>query len=187
MAALPLLTPSLRLRHFVPDDAPALLRLNGEPTTSRWLPSHVYADLAEAEARTAYLVACYAEPGDPREGPYVLGVEHRQTGQLLGHVGFSPLDDEVEVSYAIAEAARGHGHGALALERACAWAADSFGLPGFIALTAAANEPSRRTLQRAGFVHHRDEDMRFQGSEVHVARYAWHAAGGPAPRRSPDP
>ena len=54
-------------------------------------------------------------PGDPKRGPYVLGVEHLKTGQLLGHVGFSPLDDGVEISYAIAQAWRCRGHGVQAM------------------------------------------------------------------------
>lgn len=121
-------TRRLVLRHFVPEDAPALLRLNGEPTTRAALPSHVYADLSEAEAAVRYLIGCYSSPGDANRGPYVLGVDHRETGQLLGHVGFSPLTGEVEISYAIAEAARGQGYGTEALVAACRWAAATFAL-----------------------------------------------------------
>lgn len=173
MRPLPLHTPSLVLRHFVPEDAPALLHLNREATTGKWLPSHVYRDIAQAVASLAYLIECYASPGDARLGPYVLGVEHRATAQLLGHVGFSPLAGEVEVSYAIAEAARARGYASEALGQACLWAAEAFGLRRLMALTAADNLPSRRTLDRTGFVHAGDEVMRFQGSEQNVSRYVW--------------
>ncbi|HEY9068423.1 MAG TPA: GNAT family N-acetyltransferase, partial [Burkholderiaceae bacterium] len=161
------------LRHFVPDDAPRVMILNNEATTRLWLPSHGYADLDEAAAAMAHLIACCMAPGDPRLGPYVLGIEHRESGTLLGHVGFSPLDDEVEVSYAIAEQARGRGYGTEALAFACRWAAATFSLPRIVAITACANLSSRRTLERAGFVHARTELMRFQGSEQTVCRYAW--------------
>jgi len=100
--ALPVLTPSLILRQFSVEDASAILALNAEPSTKRWLPSHAYGDLAEAREAMEYLVSCYSVPGHPQRGPYVLAVAHRQSAALLGHVGFSPLDDEVEVSYAIA-------------------------------------------------------------------------------------
>lgn len=152
-----------------------MMLLNGEPSTRRWLPSHVYADLEEAAARMRYLVACYASPGDPRAGPYVLAVEHNASGQLLGHVGFSPFDGEVEVSYAIAESARGKGYGAEALQHASRWAAAQFKLPSLLALTEAENAVSRRTLERAGYVHVADEVMRFQGSPQSVSRYRWQA------------
>ena len=169
----PLHTPSLVLRHFVPEDAPVVMNLNSEATTRRWLPSHVYPDLAQAVTSLAYLISCYSSPGDARLGPYVLGVEHRETAQLLGHVGFSPLEGEVEVSYAIAEGARGRGYATEALAEACIWAVGVFGLRRLIALTASANLPSRHTLDRVGFFHSGDEAMRFQGSEEQVSRYVW--------------
>lgn len=170
---LPIDTPALRLRHIVVDEAVRMMALNGEPTTRRWLPSHVYANADEAVDRLQYLIACYASPGDPRLGPYVLAVDHLASGRLLGHVGFSPFDDDVETSYAIAEDARGRGYGSEALRHACRWAAERFGLPRILALTESANEPSRRTLDRAGFVHDGDTVMRFQGTPQEVSRYVW--------------
>ena len=181
MRPLPLQTSSLTLRHFVLEDAPQLQRLNGEASTRHWLPSHVYSDPAHAQAAVARLIACYATPGDARQGPYVLGVALRRTGELLGHVGFSPLAGEVEVSYALAEAARGHGHATEALGEACRWAADAFTLSSIIAITASANRASRRVLDRVGFSHRGDEAMLFQGSEQPVSRYAWSPPGPAAP------
>src|SRR5262249_23651742 len=116
-----------------------------------------------------------ASPGNPRLGAYVLGVEDGATGQLLGHVGFSPLGGEVEVSYAIAEYARGRGYGSEALGNACRWVAGTFAVDEIIAITATANTASRRTLARASFVHAKDEVMRFQGTEQPVSRYVWRA------------
>lgn len=176
MTSLPLRTPSLRLRHIVVDEAVRMMALNGEPSTRRWLPSHVYADTAEATDRMRYLIGCYSAPGDPRLGPYVLAVEHTASGALLGHVGFSPFDGDVEVSYAIAEDSRQRGYGAEALHHGCRWAAQTFGLPRILALTESENLPSRRTLERAAFVHDEDLLMRFQGSPQRVSRYVWRPA-----------
>lgn len=173
MRSLPIRTSSLTLRHFVSADAPLLLRLNGEESTRHWLPSHVYPDLSHARTAVDYLIGCYSSPGDARHGPYVLGVELHRTGELLGHVGFSPLDGEVEVSYAIAESARGHGYAAEALVEACGWAANAFALSSLTAITASANLASRRALDRAGFLYRADETMRFQGTEQRVSRYVW--------------
>lgn len=179
MPDLPLATPSLRLRRLVLADAPRLLALNAEPSTRRWLPSHVYPDRAAADAALRFLVSAYDSPGDPRRGPYVLAVDDGASGELLGHVGFSPLDGEVEVSFALAESARGRGSGSEALRHGCDWAVDSFALPGIVAVTAIDNAASRRTLERAGFVHERDETTRFQGQEALVSRYR---RRGPPPR-----
>ena len=149
------------------------MALNGEESTRTWLPSHVYKTRAEAVDRVAYLIRQYASPGNPKLGAYVLGVTHGQSGALLGHVGFSPLREDVEVSFAIAEAARGRGYATEALTRACSWATQTFGMSQVIAVTAAANEASRRTLVRASFMHAGDEVMRFQGIEQPVSRYRW--------------
>ena len=173
MTSLPISTPSLRLRHIVVGEAARMMELNGEPSMRRWLASHVYADAREAAERMAYLVSCYSSPGDPRRGPYVLAVDHLASGLLLGHVGFSPFDDDVEVSYAIAESHRRRGYGSEALNRACQWAATSFGLPRLLAITEYENAPSRLTLDRAGFVHGQDSVMRFQGVEQQVSHYTW--------------
>ena len=175
MQGLPRPTPSLRLRHFVREDAPVIMALNAEASTRRWLPSHVYATPDDAFSALAFLISCYSAPGRPQLAPYVLAVEHRETTRLLGHVGFSPLGGEVEVSYAIAESARGRGHGAESLINACNWIADVFTVSRVVAVTANANVASRRTLERASFVHMEDEDMVFQGNQQTVSRYCWHA------------
>lgn len=171
MQGLPLETPSLRLRRLVPEDAAPFMVLNAEPSTRHWLPSHVYPTLEDASSRLGFLISCYSAPGHPQRGPYVLAVEHVDSRQLLGHVGFSPLDDEVEVSYAIAESARGLGLGTEALDLACRWLGRAFNLPSVTAITDLENIPSRRLLERTHFVHLHDETMHFQGVHQVVSRY----------------
>lgn len=172
---LPIRTPALVLRHFVAADVPVIGALNGEVSTRRWLPSHVYATQEAAAAAIGFLMSCYAEPGDPRLAPYVLAIEHGDEGKLLGHVGFSPFDGEVEISYAIAESARGRGHATEALVHACDWLAGAYGVTSVLAVTASENLASRRTLDRASFAHVRDEVMLFQGASEAVSRYRRHA------------
>ena len=177
MQGLPLETRSVRLRHFVTEDAAPMMALNAEPSTRRWLPSHVYPTLEDAASRLRFLIACYSAPGHPQRGPYVLAVERRDGAKLLGHVGFSPLDDEVEVSYAIAESSRGRGYGTEALVHACSWLAAEFGVSRILVLTESANVSSCRLLDRAFFVRVHQSLMMFQGEEQMVSRYYWHSPG----------
>ena len=124
-----------------------------------------------------FLISCYSAPGHPQRGPYVLAVEHQHGAKLLGHVGFSPFDDEVEVSYAIAESSRGRGYGTEALVHACKWIADAFSVSRVLAITESANVGSRRLLDRASFVRVHEGVMMFQGHEQLVSRYYWHQPG----------
>ena len=180
MHGLPKSTPSLQLRHYVQDDALEAMVLNAEPSTRRWLSSHVYATADEALSRLRYLISSYIEPGHPQLGPYVLAVTETRTARLIGHVGFSPLDHEVEVSYAIAESARGRGYGVEALTGACHWVASTFSVLRIVALTDVENSSSRRFLERASFAHVQDEEMLFQGVRQAVSRYIWHAPVQPS-------
>lgn len=177
MQGLPLETPSLRLRHFVPEDAAPMMALNAEASTRLWLPSHVYPTLEDASSRLVFLISCYSAPGHPQRGPYVLAVEHKDEATLLGHVGFSPFNDEVEVSYAIAESSRGRGYGTEALVHACNWLADAFAVSRVLALTESANMISHRLLDRASFVRVHEAVMMFQGHQQLVSRYYWYPPG----------
>ena len=56
--SLPINSPSLRLRHILVEEAVRMMELNDEPTTKRWLPSHVYLDASEATSRMRYSYSC---------------------------------------------------------------------------------------------------------------------------------
>src|SRR5262249_42494135 len=106
--------------------------------------------------------------GNPAEGPYVLAIEHRTDGTLIGHVGFSPLENEVEIGFSIAARYQRRGFAAEAIGAASRWVFRSFGLRKILAVASAANIASMRTLRRAGFVQAQDRVMNFQGKEEEV-------------------
>jgi len=91
---------------------------------------------------------------------------------LIGHVGFSPLDDEVEIGFSIAQNYQRRGLAAEAILAASRWALQTFELDRIIAVTSAGNMASKRTLERAGFAYEGDEAMNFQGTEQDVSVYA---------------
>jgi RimJ/RimL family protein N-acetyltransferase len=169
---LPIITESLLLRQFVPEDAAAALLLSNEQGFREWLPSQVYADEAEARSVLESLISQYIAPANPRLGPYVLAIEHRVDRQLIGHVGFSPIDQDVEIGFAIAERYQRRGLAIEAILAGSRWAFDKFELPRILAITRQTNQASRRALERAGFEHEEDRIMRFQGTQEPVSVYA---------------
>ena len=168
---LPLETQSLSIRAFVPRDAAGIFLLSTEEGYRTWLPSQVYADESQARSVLEFLIAKYSDPGDPRIGPYVLAIEHRMDQALIGHVGFSPFEEDVEIGFAIAQAYQGRGLATEAVLAGTRWALEAFGLKRILGIAAAANEASRRTLENAGFVRERDSRMMFQGAEQMVSVY----------------
>ena len=168
---LPIETPSLLLRHFALGDAPAALFLSNEAASRTWLPSQVYRDHEHALSALAFLIRHYPTPGNPQHGPYVLAVEHRASGALIGHVGFSPLEDEVEIGFSIAQDYQRRGLATEAIIAASRWAFEAFALDQIVAVTPAANTASKRTLARAGFVFKEDKSMNFQGVVQDVSVY----------------
>jgi RimJ/RimL family protein N-acetyltransferase len=173
MRRLPIETASLTLRALVPGDAPKVFRMSQEHGMRTWLPSQVYRDQAHAASVVASLISQYGVPGDPRLGPYVLGVQAGSAGELVGHVGFGPLGEAVEVGFAIESVHQRKGIATAAVRAACGWAADAFSIATIVGVTAARNGASQGVLLRAGFVRQKEELMRFQGLEQSVILFAF--------------
>jgi ribosomal-protein-alanine N-acetyltransferase len=170
---LPVETASLTLRAFVPEDAPKVFQMSQEEGMRTWLPSQVYRDEAHAASVLASLISQYSVPGDPSIGPYVLGVQVRSAGELVGHVGFGPSGEAVEVGFAIESVHQRKGIATEAVRAACEWAADSFSIATILGITAAQNSASQGVLLRAGFARQREDVMHFQGLEQPVIFFAF--------------
>jgi [ribosomal protein S5]-alanine N-acetyltransferase len=179
LGQLPIETTSLTLRAFVPEDAAKIFQMSQEEGMRTWLPSQVYRDEAHAASVLASLMSQYTIPGDPARGPYVLGVELRSTRELIGHVGFSPFEEAVEVGYAIEAAHQRKGFATEAVRAACEWAASAFSIPTILGVTAAQNSASHGVLLRAGFTRQKETVMRFQGLEQPVIFFAFTGAQEP--------
>src|SRR3569623_403596 len=89
------------LRAFTLADVRKLLAMSAEEGMRRWIPDQVYRDEQHAEQVARALIAHTDRAPDPRAHPYVLGIEHEESGTLIGHVGLSPARGSVEIGYAI--------------------------------------------------------------------------------------
>jgi len=153
------------------EDVEEIFRLSHEAAYRTWLSNQVYNDASEARAAIEFLVAKYSDPGNPRLGPYVLAIEHQKDRALIGHVGFSPFGDDVEIGFAIGERYQGRGLATEAVAAASQWALETFALGRILGIASAVNIASKKTLIRARFAHHKDCLMPFQGMEQNVAMY----------------
>ena len=98
----PLITRSLLLRPLSLEDVDIACALSNEESARKWLPSQVYRDIAHATSAVQFLIRQQSDPGDPRLGAYVLAIERKAEPGMIGHVGLSPLDRDVEVGFGIA-------------------------------------------------------------------------------------
>jgi hypothetical protein len=70
----PILSRSVALRCFVPEDAPKVFAMSQESGMRTWLPDQVYETEARALEVLRYVTNTCRDPGTPALAPYVLGV-----------------------------------------------------------------------------------------------------------------
>lgn len=166
-------TPRLVLRRLTDADVPLLYAYSQEPALREQLPDQVYASPDEAADAVAYLRAQY----DAGTLPQVYGVQHKQTGVLIGHVGLSAVDDGVEVGYAIAQAHQRNGYAAEAVPAFLQWAYVQWGINPVLGIVRRDNAASCGVLEKAGFVRVSQETRQSFGGVHPVVRYVWQARG----------
>lgn len=165
-------TPSLVLRHFSVADVGDIVRLSREDSLRKWIPDQVYRDEREAADVLRFLVAQY-EVAAPRSSTQVLAVCLADSGELVGHVGFSPCGPDVEVGYAIAMQHQRRGLATECLRAAVPWAIERFGLPSVIGAVATDNVASCRVLERSGFTLESERERSLDGRTRMVRQYRY--------------
>jgi RimJ/RimL family protein N-acetyltransferase len=148
---MPFETSRLRVRHFTLEDTPGIYALSQEPGMRRFLPDQVYADEAEARGVLEFLIAQYSDPAALEAGVYVQAVELSESGELIGHLGLSPTEDQREIGYALAEAHQGQGYASELVRGATRWALEDLAEGALWGIVASDNVASIRVLEKAGF------------------------------------
>jgi len=169
IAGPPITTSSLTLRIFVPEDAPKVFAMSQESGIRTWLSDQVYENAQSALEVLRYLIAKCRDPGTPALGPYVLGICLTKSSELIGHVGLSPLSDQVEVGCAIEHRFQGRGFATEAIKAMSEWGMQRFGLAYVLGIVATENIASCRVLERAGFAFI-DESMRSLHGQTRLVR-----------------
>jgi ribosomal-protein-alanine N-acetyltransferase len=167
---LPVRTSSLLLRPFEAGDSARVCALSQETALLEWIPDQVYRDEAEARSVLNHLIAQYQNPA-PTQRPFVLGISVKGTGDLIGHVGLSPAEGEVEIGYAIEEKSQGRGYATQAVAAMAGWGLARFGLSRILGIVSADNAASCRVLEKAGFHLVREAEGNLHGRVGLVRRY----------------
>jgi RimJ/RimL family protein N-acetyltransferase len=164
-------TARLLLRPFTLGDVPKVFAMGDEEGIRRWIPDQVYRDQQHAELVVRYLIAHTDNDPDPRAKPYVLGIEHKESADLIGHVGLSPARGSVEIGYAIEQRRHGHGYATEAVSAISTWATVELSLPEVLGIVESDNTPSCRVLEKAGYVRHGVEVKEATGRAATIVVY----------------
>lgn len=102
-------TEHLGIRKFKLEDAEHLYTNHLEEEVKKWIPNESYADMEETIGAIQFYVDCV----NNKHLPYVLAVELKETGELIGDTGVNEVEgnsSEVEIGYGICKKYSGNGY-----------------------------------------------------------------------------
>ncbi len=149
-------TERLLIRKFRDEDARQLYENHRNEEVRKWFPNECYADLGEAQGAIRF----YADCVDKGHLPFVLGVELKETGELIGDTGISEVDgnpDESEIGYCIGRKYRGSGYATELLGAISAFVVSRFGIRVIYGRVVHGNEASAKVLEKNGYQFVREE------------------------------
>lgn len=157
-------TKNLILRKFNLDDTERIFILSQEDDIRQWLPDQVYKNLQEAKEVLNFLISQYNGTPDPYHNPYVLAIEAKSTGELIGHIGLSPIkNDEVEIGYGIAEAFQNKGFATEAVQNFSEWSISNIEeLDVIWGIVKKGNEASVKVLEKSHYKYFNQEEDRLK-------------------------
>lgn len=149
-------TKHLIVRKFKTEDAQRLFENHRDEEVRKWFPNECYADLEEAQDAIRF----YADRVDHGRLPFVLGVELKATGELIGDAGISEVEGkpgETEIGYCIGKKYRGQGYATELLQAISDDVFSHFGIGVIWGRVVHGNEASVKVLEKSGYQFVRKE------------------------------
>ena len=149
-------TEHLSVRKLEPEDAVRLYENHAEDKVKKWFPNESYADIEEAKEAIDFFAACVEE----NRLPFVLAIQLKETGELIGDTGVSEVDGEpeaVEIGYQICDKYSGRGYATEVLEAMTEFSFTRFGATVSYGRVVHGNVASSRVLEKAGYIFVEEE------------------------------
>lgn len=143
-------TEHLRVRKFRTEDAQALYENHLEEDVKKWIPNESYAHREEAQRAIRF----YRSRAECKCLPYVLAVELKQTGELIGDTGVNTVEgtgNDVEIGYVICKKHSGKGYATELLRAMTAFAVSAFDIHRIYGRVMRGNHASVRVLEKNGY------------------------------------
>ena len=149
-------TERLLVRELEPEDAEQLYANHAEDKVKQWFPNENYADLNEAQGAIGFFRDCVE--GDHL--PFVLAIQLKETGELIGDTGVSEVEGEpeaVEIGYQICDRYSGRGLATEALTGMTEFAFEHFNASVSYGRVVHGNGASARVLEKGGYTFVNEE------------------------------
>lgn len=143
-------TEHLKIRKFEPDDAADLYKNHLEEDVKKWIPNESYADIEETREAVDFYIDCV----NNKHLPYVLAVESKSTGELIGDTGVNEAPgnpNEVEIGYVICKRYSGKGYATELLGAMTNYIAKNFGINILYGRVMHGNNASVRVLEKNSY------------------------------------
>lgn len=149
-------TRRLYIRKLTEGDARKLYENHLDDEVRKWFPNECYADEEEALDAARFFAECV----DRGHLPFVLAVELKETGELIGDTGISEVEgkpEETEIGYCIGQPYRGRGYATEALEAISGYAASRFGFRKIYGRVVHGNVASVKVLEKNCYQFEKEE------------------------------
>ena len=143
-------TKNLIIRKFELYDVQQLYENHLEEEVRQWIPNEYYADVEEARGAIDFYVACVNQ----NRLPYVLAVELKENGELIGDVGICEVVNaptDVEIGYTIRKKYAGNGYATELVQAMTKYSYDKFGSKIIYGRVMHGNNASVRVLEKNGY------------------------------------
>ncbi len=144
-------TDDLIIRRFEPSDAARLYEYHLDDEVKKWIPNESYADLDEASGAIVF----FAGMTDKNTLPYVMGVESKATGDLIGDVGINEVEGrpgEVEIGFVISPEYRRRGYAVELVNFMTDFCRDKFKVRTLYGRVLKGNRASVCVLEKCGYI-----------------------------------
>ena len=143
-------TEHLGARELRADDAERLYEIHLDEEVRRWIPNESYRDAEEAGEAIAF----FAERAGRNALPYVLAIELKDSGELIGDTGINQTQgkpEEAEIGFVICRERRGKGYAAEIAEAMTRFALSEFQTKAIYGRVMRGNDASVRVLEKIGY------------------------------------
>lgn len=143
-------TEHLRFRRFELSDAHKLYENHMEAEMKQWIPNESYKDITETKEAINFYMDCV----NKRQLPYVLAIELKESGELIGDTGVNEVegcDSEVELGYSICNQYSGNGYATETVIAITNYIESYFGIKTLYGRVMKGNIASVKVMEKTGY------------------------------------